>query len=464
MVNEMHVHSHLRRFHPGAHRFGGGGPILQAAPVFQSSSSYSDVLSAGVYVVPAPSGVSNGDLVVVMLSLTATTDLVTPPSGFQEIANTMYGATSGSGPRKWAAFWKIAGSSEPATYDFTHTSTDTCLAVAVRYSGVDSKSPVANMANQMNVTTLSHSMPGTVIDAVNASVLHCLIMMDDRLADIVTPSGVTYVNGRDIDQNNNRDRTIWVGRDTSDIESLGATPLRTATLASGNESSGGFSFAILPPLGGGSAPVVQSETTGNHASSSAITVNKPSGTVAGDLLVCTIASAQPWSEASGWSVARREASWYLANSVAVFYKVAGGSEPSSYSFPATSSSGLASHRCYRISGASASAPINATAFASDTTAVSSHVVPEITTTRGSCLVLLTGHTIDNDRDVRGLPEMEYKGLFRMGTTSTKHDWVSRQVFGSAVTIREKAILSVSGSTRLAASTRSARLLVAISPP
>jgi hypothetical protein len=75
-----------------------------------------------------------------------------------------------------------------------------------------------------------------------------------------------------------------------------------------------------------------------------LTINKPTGTASGDVMIASIA-VRPSSAtitASGWTLIRRiNNSNSNDNSLAVYYKVAGGSEPSTYSFTFSTSNGSA---------------------------------------------------------------------------------------------------------------------------
>ncbi len=73
-------------------------------------------------------------------------------------------------------------------------------------------------------------------------------------------------------------------------------------------------------------------------------INKPSGTLAGDVLVASIAVRPSTAtiNASGWTLIRRlDNTTGNSNSLAVYYKVAGASEPASYTWSFNSSAGSA---------------------------------------------------------------------------------------------------------------------------
>jgi hypothetical protein len=114
---------------------------------------------------------------------------------------------------------------------------------------------------------------------------------------------------------------------------------------------------------------IASEQAQLTSSSGTLTINKPTGTQQGDIMVAVTASdnGTNMSELSGWT---RVVNVISDNFLTVQYKVAGGSEPSSYSFTCSSTSRLMSgciatfRNCtYDIKGSSSTTtsgnPVNA---------------------------------------------------------------------------------------------------------
>jgi hypothetical protein len=92
----------------------------------------------------------------------------------------------------------------------------------------------------------------------------------------------------------------------------------------------------------------QSYTAGESALSTSLTLDKPVGTVSGDLLVALMTSSSDgitFTGASGWTEILDSAA---TPSLRAAYLVAGGSEPSNYTFTASSSSTCVGHiLCFR---------------------------------------------------------------------------------------------------------------------
>lgn len=95
------------------------------------------------------------------------------------------------------------------------------------------------------------------------------------------------------------------------------------------------------PAGGCSAPVFRSAGEANStASGNSITIPKPSGTVEGDLLIASIYwndRNQDPTPPSGWTLLNFVPSGATSSSIGAWFKVAGASEPSDYTWTSTGS-------------------------------------------------------------------------------------------------------------------------------
>ena len=114
---------------------GGGG----GSAAYRSSTT-GTVLSTTTLSITKPSGTASGDAVILFVTLDGSSGTtITQPSGF-----TLGGDQFMSGPDTQRAVWyhKIAGGSEPATYDFTFSASSTGLGAAVAVSGADATTPI----------------------------------------------------------------------------------------------------------------------------------------------------------------------------------------------------------------------------------------------------------------------------------------------------------------------------------
>lgn len=146
------------------------------------------------------------------------------------------------------------------------------------------------------------------------------------------------------------------------------------------------------------APFWQSEAHFDNNSlttATTVTVTKPSGTVSGDLLVAHIASVQgvvtDWTAPTGWTLINKS-NVGITNPTtsAVYWKIAGGSEPADYTWTwLVGSSNVYFGEIHRIIGTHATTPINASAHATllATALDADPDSPAVTTTAANCLVM-----------------------------------------------------------------------------
>lgn len=133
------------------------------------------------------------------------------------------------------------------------------------------------------------------------------------------------------------------------------------------------------------APTVRSTATGtaNYASTS-VTIPKPAGTAAGDVLLATIGhqggTSATLSAPAGWTaVPGADASDGTNARIRAFSRVATAAEPASYTFTLNRGMSLAGG-ITAITGANTAAPINAAGARATTSSSRSIVAPSITTT------------------------------------------------------------------------------------
>lgn len=155
-----------------------------------------------------------------------------------------------------------------------------------------------------------------------------------------------------------------------------------------------------------SVPVASAATIGFRSAASAaggtnssLTITKPTGTVSGDVLVAAIAirpETLTITPPSGWSLVLSQANTNTqANAVAVYTKVAGASEPTSYTWSFSAGSTGSSGGIAAFTGVDSVTPVNVSGGA--TTGVSASVsvnAPSVTTTVANTM-LVTVHADSN---------------------------------------------------------------------
>lgn len=139
-------------------------------------------------------------------------------------------------------------------------------------------------------------------------------------------------------------------------------------------------------------PAFRSASSG-AAASGTLTIGKPAGTSQGDVMVAAVA-VRPSSatiSASGWTLVRRvDNASGNSNSLAIYYKVAGASEPTTYSFTFNTSAGAAGG-IRAFTGVDLTTPIDIDGGQATPSGLN-HTAPSVTTRFANDLVV-TSHCI-----------------------------------------------------------------------
>jgi hypothetical protein len=130
-----------------------------------------------------------------------------------------------------------------------------------------------------------------------------------------------------------------------------------------------------------------------NGSAGSITINRPTGTQKGDVMVAVIA-AVPSSTAiiapGGWTLVNRQTNPNgTSNALAVYYKVASAAEPASYTWALSTNNGNAGG-IVAFSGVDNAGPIHAAAGQLTTSPSTSIAAPSVTTTVADTMIV-TGH-------------------------------------------------------------------------
>ncbi len=143
-----------------------------------------------------------------------------------------------------------------------------------------------------------------------------------------------------------------------------------------------------PPPGSGPVTFRAASSDGSNDSRSSITIAKPAGTQAGDVMVASVVlndDDPSISAPAGWTLVRQDA---VLNAVlqAVFVRVAGASEPASYTWSIPDfrriTGGISTY-----SGVDTAHPVDAHNGATDAVGSTSIVAPSITTTTAGAMIL-----------------------------------------------------------------------------
>lgn len=288
-----------------------------ALPEFVSSSINS--LNGTSITVTAPSGIQNGDLLVAVVVRSNTSGFtITPPTGFNAQCfentadNTLVIAS------------KVAAS-ESGNYTFTWsgTATDTAAAIlvyrnATQVNTVGSKAS-SGSASAITASSITPTFRGVLVGAFATPTVSRTVTS--------APSGMTqraFVNANATLAVYDQSPQEASASGSKAITFSGAANIAGILLQITNEPT------VAPEF-------VASASTSTGGNVGTLVINKPTGTVEGDLMVAVMSKAvdATWTGDTGWTEVADQG---LNPSLRVAYKVAGASEGGSYTFTANTSS------------------------------------------------------------------------------------------------------------------------------
>ncbi len=122
-----------------------------------------------------------------------------------------------------------------------------------------------------------------------------------------------------------------------------------------------------------------------------VTLSKPSGTATGEVLAAyvTALGGTAIAEPAGWTAVYEVATGDAKSGL--YYLVIVGGEPSSWTWTVTSGNDRTTGVIFRIGGADAATPLNASNYSSQSGDSAADTSPSVTTTVADCLVLVAYH-------------------------------------------------------------------------
>jgi len=121
----------------------------QAAIAFRSAASRDQNGQATSITITRPTGTAKGDVLIAIIAIRPATATITAPTGFTLIRR--QNNTTGNGTSV-AMYWKLATSTEPASYTFTLGTNEGNAGGIMAFSGVDNTNPI-NVSAGSNITT-----------------------------------------------------------------------------------------------------------------------------------------------------------------------------------------------------------------------------------------------------------------------------------------------------------------------
>jgi hypothetical protein len=328
-----------------------------------------------------PVGTLQDDLMIASVAVTPSTTTITPPAGWTLVRRTDNGSAT---TNSLAVYRKTATASEPTTYKWTLGGATTAAGGIQSFINVDTSNPIDVENGQATASATAHATPD-----VTTSVENTFVVTSHAFASSATwsePSGMT--EAFDIASET---PTVSAGISITGTyrrqAAAGATGAKTAT-ASGNADTGNTHILALKPA------------------TPPLTINKPAGTVANDVMVAAIAfnhDSTVITPPAGWTLVRRIENNNAVLGLEVHYRVAGASEPASYTWFASTSSGnfkFIVGGIQSFSGVGTASPINVDAgqCTLQPTPCGSesltHATPNVTTTVANTM-LVTAHAYES---------------------------------------------------------------------
>ncbi len=280
------------------------------------SGSFGRAASTSV-TVTAPSGIQNGDLLVA-LSYVGSTVTVTPPSGFSQIY-----ADQVSNPGTTISV-KTA-QAESGNYTFTLSSSSNVTVAILVYRNATAVNAISGV-NRPGTSSATATAPS--ITPTYTGVLVAAFTNSSGTSTIATPpAGMTQRIANE-GTSNPPNLTVY------DLpkQDAGASGSKALVWSSSNTVSGlTLQITNEPDIEPDFISTASTQTTVNGAD---LTINTPSGTANGDLMIALLSSettttGRTWTPPAGWS---EVADLNDATGLCFAYKNATGSEPASHTF------------------------------------------------------------------------------------------------------------------------------------
>lgn len=281
---------------------------------------------------------------------------ITFPAGWTQLYS-----LSATANHRASAYYKVSAATETNPL-ITHTGGNSITARCSTFRGADSADPL-DVAFAAQYAASSTSVTSGSLTTLSAN---DWMLFAPHIANSPTIAAPTGAGGVAWTQQFYSSTTLGldsaVGLYTGTKATAGAVGPITSTISIASENHG-----VLMALRSGSR----------------LSINVPTGTVAGDVMiaaVATTASSVVITAPTGWNLVQAVAqTGGTSNRLATYYRVATASEPASYSWTLSTTHGGASGGIVSYSGVDNSTPIDVSAGAA-TGSSTSHAAPTVTTT------------------------------------------------------------------------------------
>ncbi len=354
-----------------------------------SASASSGAAVSNSITVARPTGTAAGHVLIGHLVLKGTvTSGTTPPPGWTLLDLRV---TTGANPLTQMVYWRVASAGEPASYTWTWPINVRVAAAIIAVSNAEPINPFDVWAANTAVNNATINLP--ILTTTSANTLLVALLGSSRGSSHDTPTGMT----ERYDLN-----ALPTGQPANGITASGATQLQAAPGSTGSKSA---------TIAGGAADNVAHLLALRPRG--ALTLAVPAGTVAGDVMVASVAY-RPCSNTSGGACSTTitpPSGWTLVRAVntttgagtagygsrlLIYYRVATAAEPASYVwyFGGTPVHAGAVGGIVSFSGVDTANPIVAEE-GQVTASSSTHTAPSVNTGTVAGGMLVTSHAVNS---------------------------------------------------------------------
>lgn len=347
------------------------GTPTTLAPVFRQVASATAASGVLTLAINRPAGTLENDVMIAAIAVRPSSATITAPPGW-----TLVRRTDNPGPtdsNSLAVYYRVAGGNEPLNYAWSFSASTGAAGGIQAFSSVDTTSPIDVEAGAATVSGLAHAAPGITTTANGAMVVaHFTKSGAGTWTPPVAGGGMpAFTESFDVQVG-----AAGAGQSLEGTRALqpaaGATGAKTAT-ASANADAGVTHILALRP---------------------ALRIPVPAGVAPNDLLLAAVAVAPDTAvitPPAGWTLVRRtDNALANANSLAVYRRFAGTTEPTSYVFGVSGGTAwVGGMQAY--SGVDMTTPIDLESGVATVSALT-HTAPSITTTVANAMVV-THHSM-----------------------------------------------------------------------
>lgn len=362
---------------------------------FRAQATGTSTPSEADLTIPKPADTTEGDVLVAVVT-TQNFPSITPPSGW----TTIHQGTYGSPERlRVAVFGRIAGSSEPADYTFAHASGNSVLgAIAAYYNPDEEFAGYDQLAFLHEQNTATPTAPEATVrdDASLAVAIYAGRHTASATFTTTPPGGYTErVDTTTSDAFNGH--VLAIADKASNAGAIGAAD---ATFSASVENVWGGHLILAPR---NPRPTFHGSATGfsSYPSGTTVSINRPSGTRDGDLLLAFISAYGAGVSAvpEGWAELANQAIGG-SSGLRIYWRVAAATDPSSWTWTFSAAASV-THNGLIVAYGSAGG-ISARSMQADTSGTNSGdmTAPSVTTVVAySLLVCCWWHASAAGRDI-----------------------------------------------------------------